>query len=42
MEMLGDEAKGLKGDVENLTKSVEALQERLAVYVEQLKAQTAK
>ena len=36
-EMLGDEAKGLKAEVDTLTKSVSALKERFQVYYDKLK-----
>ena len=36
-EMLGEEAKGLKADVENLNKSLSALKERFGVYYDKLK-----
>jgi hypothetical protein len=36
-EMLGDEAKGLKTDIDSLTKSVSALKERFQVYYDKLK-----
>ena len=36
-EMLGEEAKGLKADIEDLNKSVSALRERFDVYYEKLK-----
>lgn len=36
-EALGEEAKKLKADLENLQKSVSALQERFTVYYEKLK-----
>jgi len=36
-EALGEEAKNLKADVDNLQKSVSAIQERFSVYYEKLK-----
>ena len=36
-EALGEEAKKLKADIENVQKSVTALQERFTVYYEKLK-----
>ncbi len=36
-ELLGEEAKNLKADIENLTKSVNALKERFEVYYQKLK-----
>jgi len=36
-EMLGEEAKQLKADIEALNKSVDALKERFTVYYEKLK-----
>lgn len=36
-EMLGEEAKKLKADIENLNKSVNALKERFTIYYEKLK-----
>ena len=36
-EMMGDEAKGLKVDIDGLNKSVSALKERLDVYYAKLK-----
>jgi len=36
-EMLGNEATGLKADMENLEKSVSALQERFKIYYDKLK-----
>ena len=36
-EMLGEEAKGLKADIDNLNKSVSALKERFDIYYEKLK-----
>ena len=36
-QMLGDEAKGLKADIDNLNKSVSALKERFNVYYGKLK-----
>jgi molecular chaperone GrpE (heat shock protein) len=36
-DMLGQEAKDLKADLENLEKSVTALQERFQVYYDKLK-----
>jgi len=35
--MLGEEAKGLKSDIENLNKSVSALKERFEIYYNKLK-----
>ena len=35
-EMLGEEAKGLKADIEDLNKSVSALKERFDVYYQEL------
>ena len=36
-ELLGEDAKGLKTDIENLSKSVSALQERFEIYYNKLK-----
>ena len=36
-KMMGDEAKGLKGDIDELNKSVSALKERFEVYYNKLK-----
>jgi predicted nucleic acid-binding Zn-ribbon protein len=36
-QMLGDEAKGLKADIDNLNKSLSALKERFNVYYSKLK-----
>lgn len=36
-EMLGEEAKGLKTDIENLSKSTTALKERFEIYYNKLK-----
>ncbi len=36
-KMLGDEAKGLKTEIDALTKSVSALKERFQVYYDKLK-----
>jgi len=36
---LGEEAKGLKADIENLTKSVKALKERFEIYYNKIKEQ---
>jgi hypothetical protein len=36
-KMLGDEAKGLKTDIDSLTKSASALKERFQVYYDKLK-----
>ena len=38
-EMLGDEAKELKVDIDNLNKSISALRERFEVYYQKLKAE---
>ena len=38
-EMLGDEAKELKADLDNLNKSISALKERFEVYYQKLKEQ---
>ncbi len=38
-KMLGDEAKELKADIENLNKSISALKERFEVYYQKLKQQ---
>ena len=38
-EMLGDEAKKLKADLDNLNKSISALKERFEVYYQKLKEQ---
>ena len=38
-EKLGDEAKALQADISTLTQDLNALKERLAVYVDALKAQ---
>ncbi len=37
-EMLGENAKKLKADIDNLTKSLSALKERFQIYYDQLKA----
>jgi predicted nucleic acid-binding Zn-ribbon protein len=36
-KMIGDEAKQLKTDIDNLTKSISALKERFEVYYQKLK-----
>ena len=36
-EMLSEEAKGLKADIEDLNKSVSALRERFDVYLQELR-----
>jgi ATP-dependent Clp protease ATP-binding subunit ClpA len=36
-QMLGEQAKQLKGDIDNLNKSVTALRERFQIYYDQLK-----
>jgi len=36
-EMLGDEAKELKAEIENLTKTASALNERFQIYYQKLK-----
>ncbi len=36
-EMLGDDMKGLKADMSQLTDSLKSLQERLTVYMDKLK-----
>ena len=36
-KMLGDEAKGLKAEIENLDKSASALMERFQIYYKKLK-----
>ena len=36
-EMMGEQAKGLKADIENLSRSVDALTERFDIYYEKLK-----
>jgi hypothetical protein len=36
-KMMGDEAKGLKADIDGLNKSVSALKERFEVYYNKLK-----
>lgn len=36
-EMLGNEAKGLKADIEDLNKSITALKDRFQVYYDKLK-----
>lgn len=41
-EMLGEEAKAIKGDLEEITKSVSALTERMDIYAKELKAKAAK
>jgi len=38
-EMMGEEAKALKADVDNLNKSLSALKERFEVYYQKLKEQ---
>jgi hypothetical protein len=35
-EMLGEEAKGLKADIDNLNQSISALKERFDVYYDKL------
>jgi len=35
--MLGDEAKGLKSDIDNLSTSISSLKERFQVYYDKLK-----
>ena len=40
-EMLGEEAKGLKADMENLKNSVSALQERFSIYYDKIKEKGA-
>ena len=37
-QMLGEESKKLKADIDNLTKSLSALKERFQIYYDQLKA----
>ena len=39
-QMLGEQAKQLKADIDSLNKSVNALKERFQVYYDQLKAQS--
>ena len=39
-EMLGDEAKELKAEIDNLNKSISALKERFEVYYNKLKAKS--
>ena len=41
-ELMGDDAKALKGDVDEVMTSVKALKDRLAVYAKALKAEAAK
>jgi polyhydroxyalkanoate synthesis regulator phasin len=36
-QMLGEQAKQLKGDIDNLNKSISALKERFQIYYDQLK-----
>jgi len=36
-EMLGEEAKGLKADIEDLNKSISALKERFDIYLQKLR-----
>jgi hypothetical protein len=36
-QMLGEQAKQLKGDIDNLNKSITALRERFQLYYDQLK-----
>ena len=36
-EMMGDEAKGLKADIDSLSKSISALNERYQIYYNKLK-----
>ena len=36
-EMMGPEAKGLKADIDSLTKSLSALKERFGIYYDKLK-----
>ena len=36
-EMLGEEAKGLKAEIDNLNKSLSALKERFDIYYQKLK-----
>lgn len=38
-EMMGEKAAGLKGDLEEIVRSVDALKERLEVYMNELKEQ---
>jgi hypothetical protein len=38
-EMLGEKAKELKADIDNLNKSISALRERFEVYYQKLKAE---
>ncbi|OGW75699.1 MAG: hypothetical protein A2Z72_03235 [Omnitrophica bacterium RBG_13_46_9] len=37
-DMLGDEAKKLKADIQNLNNSIRALMERLGIYAQQLRS----
>ena len=37
-KMLGEEAKGLKSDVDNLSKSLSSLKERFGIYYDKIKA----
>jgi len=39
-DMLGEEAKKLKGDVQNITKSIRALTDRLNTYARELRNKT--
>ena len=36
-EMLGEEAKGLKSDIDNLNKSLSSLKERFEIYYDKIK-----
>jgi len=38
-DLLGDEAKAIKGDISEVTSSMKALSERLSVYAKELKNQ---
>ena len=41
-EMLGDKAKGLQGDIAEITKSLDKLKDNMAAYAEGLKAKAGK
>lgn len=41
-EQLGEKAKGLQGEIANITKSLDKLKDNMAAYVEGLKAKAAK
>jgi len=39
-QLLGEQSKQLKADIDNLNKSVAALKERFQIYYDQLKAKS--